>query len=82
MNQPRLKITTVRRRLVRVRLMALRARCPVCQREVDTLTPIQTAEVLAVGKQALDELIVRGLIHTMRTVSGSLLICKDSLLVD
>lgn len=80
MNQSRLKITT--RRVVRVRLMALRARCPVCQREVDTLTPIQTAEVLAVGKQALDELIASGLIHAMHTVSGSLLICKDSLLVD
>lgn len=82
MNQPRLKITTIRRRLVRVRVMALRARCPVCQREVDTLTPLQTAEVLAVSQPALDGLIANGLIHTMRTVSGSLLICKDSLLVD
>ena len=82
MSQPRMKITTVRRRLVRVRAVALRARCPVCQREVDTLTPSQTAEVLAVGRQSLDGLITRGLIHTMRTVSGSLLVCKDSLLVD
>jgi len=82
MNQSKLKITTVRRRLVRVRVVALRARCPVCQREVDTLTPLQTAEVLAVSGQALDGLIASGLVHTIRTVSGSLLICKDSLLVD
>ncbi len=80
MNQPRLKITT--RRVVRGRVMALCARCPVCQREVDTLTPIQTAEVLAVGAPALDGLIACGLVHAIRTVSGSLLMCKDSLLVD
>jgi hypothetical protein len=82
MIRQRLKITTVRRCRAHTRVLVLRARCPICQREVDTLTPLQTTEVLAVGAEALDGLIARGLVHAIRTVSGSLLLCKDSLLVD
>jgi len=37
------------------------------------------AELLAVDDLAFESLSARGLIHTIATVSGSLLVCGDSL---
>jgi ribosomal protein S20 len=75
----RLKITATRRRLTRYRQPAFRAFCPVCAREVETLSAAQAAEVLEVAAPQLDQLIAEGLVHAMATVSGSLWVCKNSL---
>jgi ribosomal protein S20 len=75
----RLKITAIKRRLARYRQPALRAFCPVCAREVETLSATQAAEVLEVAAPQLDQLIAEGLVHAMATVSGSLWVCKNSL---
>jgi hypothetical protein len=74
-----LKITANKRRLVRYRQLAVRAVCPVCAREVETLSAAQAAEVLEVAAPQLDQLIAEGLVHAIATVSGSLRICQDSL---
>lgn len=72
------KITTTHRRSLR---LAIRAHCRGCGREVETLTAAQAAEVLEVDDQTLRSLLAAGRIHVLSTVSGSLLICKDSLFI-
>ncbi len=75
----RLKITATKRRLVRYQQPALRAFCPVCAREVETLSATQAAEVLEVAAPRLEQFIAEGLAHAIATVSGSLRICQNSL---
>ena len=75
----RLKITTTKRCLERYQPPAVRAYCPVCEREVETLNTAQAAEVLEVAAPQLDQFIAEGLVHAIATVSGSLRICQNSL---
>ena len=75
----RMKITKVQRQSVRVQSLLVRAHCPACEREVETLTRTQTAEVLEVNDHTLTRLIAAGQVHAIRTVSGSFRVCKDSL---
>lgn len=75
----RLRITTTHRRILRFRPAAVRAVCPVCAREVETLNAAQAAEVLEVEAPALSRLIAGGCLHLIETVSGSIRVCKDSL---
>ena len=75
----RITITTTHRRILRVRPALIYAPCPICCREVETFAQSQAADVLEVSRQALDGLSAAGLIHAIRTVSGSLRICRDSL---
>lgn len=75
----RLKITATKRRLARYRQPAIRAFCPVCAREVETLSGAQAAEVLEATAPQLDQFIAEGLAHAIATVSGSLRICRNSL---
>jgi hypothetical protein len=56
-----------------------RARCPVCGREVETLSAAQAATVLEVDAQALAQFAADRRIHAIPTISGSLLVCRDSL---
>jgi len=80
MNQThKIRITAIRRRILRYQPPAIRALCPICAREVETLAQSQAADVLEVGRQILDDLIAAGLIHAIRTVNGNLRVCKDSL---
>ena len=76
----RIKITTTQRRILRVRPALVCAHCPICGHEVETLAQAQAAEVLDVSHQILAEMIAAGLIHAIPTVSGSLRICRNSLL--
>ena len=75
----KVRITAVRRRMVRVAATAPRAHCAACGREVETLTRSQASEILEVGDQELGEFIAAGYVHAIPTVSGSLRVCKDSL---
>ncbi len=77
----RIKITTTQRRILRVRPTAVRAVCPVCAREVETLSTGEAAAVLEVDDLIFHGLLTAGQIHTIRTVSGSLRVCQDSLWV-
>ncbi|MGE0127766.1 MAG: hypothetical protein AB7U82_06785 [Blastocatellales bacterium] len=75
----RIIITATRRRTLRFHVTGLRALCPVCAREVETLGCAQAAEVLEVDGEILDGLIAAGRVHTLRMVSGNLRVCRDSL---
>lgn len=74
----KVKIITARRSSWREPPL-LRAHCPVCEREVETLTIAQAVEALEISGQMFDGLIAGGLVHAIRTVSGSFRVCKDSL---
>jgi hypothetical protein len=75
----KLKITKVQQQTVSVPVLTVRARCPICGREVETLGKAQAAEVLEVNERTLDHLLTAGQVHAIQTVSGSLRICQDSL---
>lgn len=79
------KIIGVRRRVIRASPGALRAR-PILRarsRTADTHRRRKLSWVAIVAiEQPPDFLITHGRIHTMRTVSGNLLVCKDSLFLD
>lgn len=75
----RLKITVTRRRVLRPGGIFLRAFCPVCAREVETLACAQAAEVLEIDGQTLAGLIAASRVHTLPTVSGSQRVCQESL---
>lgn len=77
----RMKITTVREQTIKMPEAVVHAPCSACNREVEMLTPAHAAEILQVSAEALDQLIAAGRVHTIETISGSLLICKDSLLL-
>jgi len=53
--------------------------CLACEREVELLTKAQAAELLDVGAPVLDLFISAGQVHAIKTISGNLRICKDSL---
>ncbi|HZS06076.1 MAG TPA: hypothetical protein VFD58_14650 [Blastocatellia bacterium] len=71
-------ITTTRRRTLRVQ-PAIRARCPVCQHEVETLATAHAAEVLEIDAETLNRLVAAGRVHAIETVSGSFRVCQESL---
>ncbi len=75
----RLKITASSRQTVVAAGQRLSALCPLCGREVEMLTGAQAAAVLEVDGRALESLVDGGLVHAVRTVSGSLWVCKESL---
>ena len=75
----RVKVTRVRCQRISMPAVTLRALCQACEREVETLNRFQAAEILEVEDQVLNALILAGQVHAFETVSGSLLICKDSL---
>ncbi len=76
------KITTVRRRAIRVAGVSPRAGCPGCERGVGMLTRSQAAEILQVDDLTVDGLIATRQVHAILTVSGNFCICKDSLFVE
>jgi hypothetical protein len=73
------KITAIRRRLIKVTAVTLSARCSICEREVETLTKTEAAAILEIDDRQLEHLITKGSLHVMSTVSGSSRVCKDSL---
>ena len=75
----RLKITSASRQTIRLGGQGLPAHCPACGREVRLVTKAEAQGILRVDGPALDVLIAAGLVHLLRTVSGNLHVCKDSL---
>ncbi|MBI3423585.1 MAG: hypothetical protein HY011_11660 [Acidobacteria bacterium] len=75
----RLTMTVTRRHLMRVPYLRVRANCPVCGREVDTLDAAQATAVLELTPLEFQRLLTDATIHALPTVSGSLRICQDSL---
>jgi len=75
----RVKITTIRRRLLCLQPSVIRTHCPICEYEVETLAAAQAAEVLEVDVNTLNRLIADGRVHAIETVSGSRRVCQDSL---
>jgi len=74
-----MRITTVRQQTIAPPTAILRSPCPVCEREVEMLPSGDAMTVLGVDRGALNELIAAGQIHSVKTVSGALWICKASL---
>ena len=75
----RITITTTRR--LQVRPLFVCAPCPVCCREVETLTRSQAAEVLEIDQLILDGLLATGQLHAIPTVGGNIRVCRTSLFV-
>jgi hypothetical protein len=75
----KLKITTTHSRVLSTQSISIRAHCTACDREVETLTVAHSASILEVDPTTLTQLISDGLVHAIPTVTGSLLICRDSL---
>ncbi len=77
----RLKITVTQRRVLQDAGVFVRAYCPACAREVETLGYAQAAEVLEIDGQALAGLIASGRVHAIALVNGCQRVCQDSLFV-
>jgi hypothetical protein len=77
----RIRIVVTRRRTVRWQAAGLRAHCPVCAREVETLACAQAAEVLEIDDEVLANLIAAGRVHAIALVSGGQRVCQASLFV-
>ncbi|MFL6214492.1 MAG: hypothetical protein ACJ74J_11440 [Blastocatellia bacterium] len=75
-----LRITTIRRLCVRAEAYTFRARCQVCNCEVEMLPADGARAVLAIDLGAFKRLLDAGVIHSILTVSGSLWVCKESLI--
>lgn len=75
----RITITATRQRTLRWQVFRVRARCPVCAHEVETLSFTQAAEVLEIDGQALAKLIAAGRVHAIALVNNNQRICQDSL---
>jgi hypothetical protein len=77
----RLKITNASRLTFRLDARAVRASCASCGHEVELMTETAAAGVLRVNGPALGRLITDGRVHTIKTINGTLWVCKDSLLL-
>jgi hypothetical protein len=77
----KVRITTVREQTIKMPEAVVNARCQTCDREVEMLTQAHAGAILQVSTEALDQLIAIGRVHTLETISGRLLICKESLLL-
>ena len=75
-----MKVTTIRRAIRYAEPFTFRARCQVCNCEVEMLSADRAREVLAVDIGAFKGLLAGGIVHFIRTVSGSLWVCKESLI--
>ena len=69
-------VTKIRRQTVLAQAHVLRSRCPVCQREVETVSQAEAAEMLMIVSRRLDDLLTCGELHDI----PGLRVCKDSLL--
>jgi hypothetical protein len=78
----RLKITAASRQTMRLAGQSLRARCPACGREVETLTRSQAASALEVDETAFEILVAAGHVHAIPMVGGARRVCKDSLFMN
>ena len=79
MRRLKVTITKVRRETVRLPAAGFALPCPVCQRDVEILNCSQAAAILEVEQEALPAMLASGVIHGIRTVSGGIAVCKDSL---
>lgn len=70
-------IHTLRRRIE----SPARCHCRLCGREVEMMTHSQAASFLDTDGTRLDDLIASGRVHAMVTVSGTVRVCQDSLIV-
>jgi len=77
----RIKITTTRRRILRVQPGTARLHCPICSCLVETLSFPEATAFLQVKEHVLSHLINEDQVHTITTVVGSLRVCRDSLVI-
>lgn len=76
----KIRITTTRKRTVSLSISAKRVFCSNCNREVPALTSRQAGELLGTSQPQLEDLLVAGSVHALKTASDDAWICKDSLI--
>ena len=76
----KLRITKTRKRTIHMSVSAKRVFCHNCNREVQALTTQQAAELLETSQPQLADRIVADKLHAILNMSGTLCICKDSLM--
>ena len=75
-----LRITTIRRACLHPDAYTFRARCPACNCEVEMFPADRARTILAVDEGDFARLLAAGIVHSILTVSGSLWVCKESLI--
>lgn len=75
-----MRVITIRRACLSIDPFTFRARCPACKCEVEMLPADRARTILAVNEDVFDRLLTAGTVHSILTVSGSLWVCKDSLI--
>ncbi len=75
----KLTITSTRRRTVTLPGEMLSAYCHSCGREAEIVSKAQAMRMLGTEEENFDTLANAGQVHTLQTVTGHLLVCKDSL---
>ncbi len=76
-----IKITTTRRRILRVQPINARVHWPVCNCLVETRNFPEPIDALQIKEHVLSHLINGDQVHTITTVSGSFRVCRDSLFI-
>lgn len=72
-------ITKVRRQKMSVPATVLLLWCPVCERDVETVSTAEAAATLQIAGRVLDAVIASGKAHMVDFGGGCLRVCKESL---
>lgn len=72
-------ITKMHRRTMTATTTALLMRCPVCQREVETLSTLEALAMLQLAGRMFDAAIASGQVHVIPVLNGSSRVCEESL---
>jgi len=75
-----MRVITIRRACLSTNPFTFRARCPACNCEVEMFPADRARTILAVDEDDFDRLLTAGIVHSILTVSGSLWVCKESLI--
>jgi hypothetical protein len=75
-----MRVITIRRACLSIDPFTFRARCPACNCEVEMFPADRARTILDVDETDFDRLLTAGIVHSILTVSGSLWVCKESLI--
>lgn len=75
----KMKITRIRQRVIQSREPVQRHHCQSCQREVEIVSNAQAIRILGVDSLTLGQLVANSQVHSVRTVTGEIWVCKESL---
>lgn len=75
----KLTVTKIYRQTAAERVINLRAFCPICKFETEMISLADSAVFLEIEDRMIEGLIALGKVHAVKTMSGNLRVCKNSL---